>query len=273
VSGEHPSAVHTLGLRGRAAHTESMSNLHSRVSAGVPRGGQFAATAHAETDVTLSSETGPAPDTSWPRIDRGECWTQPQQPKPGQSLAERFPAVAAQWHLTKNGTLTSSRVKGGARQNVWWVCQKGHEWQSPVNNRIAKGRGCPVCAGQKTVAGSTTSPPRSRRWPRSGILPATTTSPPIRCPWAVTPRCGGSATSGTSGRRRSTVAPPQELGAPSALARKQLPGSTTSPPSFRRWPPNGTPPVTRTSSPTAYQAAPDKKCGGCAERATNGRRR
>jgi len=149
VSGEHPSAVHTLGLRGRAAHTESMSNLHSRVSAGVPRGGQFAATAHAETDVTLSSETGPAPDTSWPRIDRGECWTQPQQPKPGQSLAERFPAVAAQWHPTKNGTLTSSRVKGGARQNVWWVCQKGHEWQSPVNNRIAKGRGCPVCAGQK----------------------------------------------------------------------------------------------------------------------------
>jgi len=168
VNGEHPSAVHTLGLRGRAAHTESMSNLHSRVSAGVPRGGQFAATAHAETDVTLSSETGPAPDTSWPRIDRGECSTQPQQPKPGQSLAERFPAVAAQWHPTKNGTLTSSRVKGGARQNVWWVCQKGHEWQSPVNNRIAKGRGCPVCAGQKTVAGfndlTTTFPKVAAQW-------------------------------------------------------------------------------------------------------------
>jgi len=126
----------------------------SRVPAGNGvRGGQFAATAHAETDVTLSSETGPAPDTSWPRIDRGGCSTLPQQPKPGQSLAEKFPAVAAQWHPTKNDTLTPSRVKGGARQNVWWVCEHAHEWQSPVNNRTSRGRGCPVCSGQKTVTG------------------------------------------------------------------------------------------------------------------------
>jgi len=76
VSGEHLFAVHpagaghlnrevcssiredaqgldTLGLRGRAAHTESMSNLHSRISAGVPSGGQFATTAHGEPDIAL----------------------------------------------------------------------------------------------------------------------------------------------------------------------------------------------------------------------------
>ncbi len=140
-------------LRGRAAHTASMSNPHSRVSAGVPSGGQFATTAHREPDIALGPETGPASDTSWPRIDREGYSTMSQQPKPGQSLAEKFPAVAAQWHPTKNDTLTPSRVKGGARQNVWWVCEHAHEWQAAVNTRTSRGRGCPVCSGQKTVAG------------------------------------------------------------------------------------------------------------------------
>ncbi len=124
----------------------------SRVPAGLGvRGGQFAATAHAETDVTLSSETGPAPDTSWPRIDRGGCSTLPQQPKPGQSLTEKFPAVAAQWHPTKNEDLTPGRISGGTNKKVWWVCEKTHEWQARVKDRTSGGTGCPACSGRTTL--------------------------------------------------------------------------------------------------------------------------
>jgi len=140
-------------LRGRAAHTASMSNPHSRVSAGVLSGGQFATTAHREPDIALGPETGPASDTSWTRIGREGYSTMSQQPKPGQSLAEKFPAVAAQWHPTRNEDLAPDRISSGTANKVWWVCEHAHEWQASVSGRTSAGYGCPVCAGLKTVTG------------------------------------------------------------------------------------------------------------------------
>lgn len=66
------------------------------------------------------------------------------------SLASLFPAVAAEWHPTKNGDLTPERVVAGTTRMLWWRCDGGpdHEWQARAVDRTTKGSGCPMCAGQ-----------------------------------------------------------------------------------------------------------------------------
>ena len=69
------------------------------------------------------------------------------------SLAARYPAVAAQWHPTRNGNLTADAVAPGSPRKVWWLCDRGHEWQASVAARVSGGSGCPVCAGKRVVPG------------------------------------------------------------------------------------------------------------------------
>ncbi|MEC8568684.1 MAG: zinc-ribbon domain-containing protein, partial [Pseudomonadota bacterium] len=60
-------------------------------------------------------------------------------------LATKQPALAAQWHPTKNGDFTPQQVaSGGGRSQAWWQCEKGREWKARVAGRIT-GRGCPEC--------------------------------------------------------------------------------------------------------------------------------
>lgn len=67
-------------------------------------------------------------------------------PKTGQSLAERFPTLAAEWHPTLNGDLTPSDVGYASNKKVWWQCQASHhEWQRQVCGRTQNGSGCPEC--------------------------------------------------------------------------------------------------------------------------------
>jgi len=49
----------------------------------------------------------------------------PRPPKPGQSLADRFPDIAVQWHLTHNGKLRPDQVNAGTDAKVWWHCEQG----------------------------------------------------------------------------------------------------------------------------------------------------
>ena len=69
------------------------------------------------------------------------------------SLAHKYPLLAAQWHPTKNGPLTPENLSPGTRRKVWWRCEHGHEWQAAVNSRTSGGCGCPVCAGRKVIPG------------------------------------------------------------------------------------------------------------------------
>jgi len=64
------------------------------------------------------------------------------------SLMALNPALARQWHPTKNGQLSPTDIAGGSHRKVWWVCDKGHEWQSVVRSRTTMGTGCPYCAGR-----------------------------------------------------------------------------------------------------------------------------
>ncbi len=58
------------------------------------------------------------------------------------------PALASEWHPTRNGTLTPSDVTPGSHKRVWWQCRRGHEWQALVTNR-RRGDGCPCCSGRR----------------------------------------------------------------------------------------------------------------------------
>lgn len=67
------------------------------------------------------------------------------------SLETYAPELAAQWHKTKNKSLTPSEVVPGSNKKIWWKCPKNslHTWQATVGSRALSGRGCPSCAGKK----------------------------------------------------------------------------------------------------------------------------
>jgi hypothetical protein len=70
------------------------------------------------------------------------------------SLEALFPEVAAEWHPTKNGDLTSADVPGGSGNSHWWKCDVAddHEWRARVAHRTrttAPRVGCPACAGKQ----------------------------------------------------------------------------------------------------------------------------
>ena len=68
------------------------------------------------------------------------------------NLAVVHPKIAKQWHPTKNGNLTPAYVTPSNNTRVWWLCQKGHEWQVSVSNRVHFGTGCPFCSGKRVSA-------------------------------------------------------------------------------------------------------------------------
>jgi hypothetical protein len=64
------------------------------------------------------------------------------------SLATLFPAVAVEWHPTRNGVLTPADVVAGATRVVYWQCPRDarHVWRSNVRERTRSLSSCPFCA-------------------------------------------------------------------------------------------------------------------------------
>ena len=82
-------------------------------------------------------------------------------------LATSHPHLVAQWNYEKNGDLTPQQVSYGSMKKVWWICDKGHEWQAQVC-KLASGQGCPVCVNREVRAGendlATTHPHLVAQW-------------------------------------------------------------------------------------------------------------
>ena len=76
-------------------------------------------------------------------------------PFPEHSLQEVFPEVVREWHPTKNAPLTPRHFTSKSDAVVWWVCEKGHEWEAKIASRTPstgkrkKGHGCPYCSGHR----------------------------------------------------------------------------------------------------------------------------
>ena len=62
--------------------------------------------------------------------------------------------LMAEWNWNKNDAaeIFPDKITFGSVKQVWWVCNKGHEWEATPNNR-SRGQGCPYCAGRKVLPG------------------------------------------------------------------------------------------------------------------------
>jgi Zn ribbon nucleic-acid-binding protein len=82
-----------------------------------------------------------------------EARRNPKTPRPGRSVAEAFPAIAAEWDHQANHPLTPSDVSVGSGRQVSWVCPNGHApYRQRVEMRTARKMGCPECGKEKTSA-------------------------------------------------------------------------------------------------------------------------
>ncbi|MFA5056227.1 MAG: zinc-ribbon domain-containing protein [Dehalococcoidia bacterium] len=81
-------------------------------------------------------------------------------------LATLNPSLAQEWHPTKNGDITPEKVTIHSGRKVWWICNKGHEWQAVIDQRN-KGSGCPYCSGKaacKDNCLATLNPELAKEW-------------------------------------------------------------------------------------------------------------
>ncbi len=83
-------------------------------------------------------------------------------------LATLYPALAKEWHPTKNGNLKPEDVTPGSGKEVWWLCSEGHPYLMEVNQRAKRGYGCPYCSGHRALKGvndlATTHPDLAKEW-------------------------------------------------------------------------------------------------------------
>lgn len=75
-----------------------------------------------------------------------------RKPKAGNSLLEKFPNIAKDWHLTRN-IKSPSEVNWHCNDKVWWRCRLNHEWITTISSRTERSTGCPYCCNQKVLIG------------------------------------------------------------------------------------------------------------------------
>lgn len=68
-------------------------------------------------------------------------------PLPGRSLADLNPNISAEWHYERNYPLRPESFHPKSGTKVWWVCFKGHEWETSIALRVSQDQGCPFCSG------------------------------------------------------------------------------------------------------------------------------
>lgn len=82
------------------------------------------------------------------------------------SLRTINPILSKEWHPVLNGDLTPKDVSYKSKKKVWWICKKGHEWNTRIEHRN-NGSGCPFCSGNKVCSDNclaTTHPHVSEEW-------------------------------------------------------------------------------------------------------------
>lgn len=111
----------------------------------------------------------------------------------GESLAENFPKIAAEFDSARNGGLSPKEVHKGSGKRFFWKCQFGHSFQQRVAERTGRGYGCPVCSGLVVWPGKTdlaTKFPQVADWwdhdrnlsSPSEVMPSTTSKFWWKCP-------------------------------------------------------------------------------------------
>jgi hypothetical protein len=87
------------------------------------------------------------------------------------SLLGRYPAIAAQWHPTKNRPLEPDTVSGRSHRWAFWQCSTNptHSWRAQIVKRTSSGAGCPLC--ERSLGGKL--PPVASEWHPTKNAPLT----------------------------------------------------------------------------------------------------
>ena len=84
--------------------------------------------------------------------------------KPGESLADLHPDIAAEWDFDDERSFNPKIIKHGSNLSVHWKCSKDpeHKWVETVAARALQGHGCPFCANEiRSIKRSTPKPGES----------------------------------------------------------------------------------------------------------------
>ena len=68
-----------------------------------------------------------------------------------KSLLKTHPELAKEWDYEKNNPLKPEDITYGSKKLVWWLCEKGHSYESRPNSRTARKDGCPYCSGRRSL--------------------------------------------------------------------------------------------------------------------------
>lgn len=72
-----------------------------------------------------------------------------------------------EWDKEKNGKFNLTEKQLGSHKKAWWICNKGHNYESAIRNR-ANGTQCPYCLGRIAITGkndlTTTHPELIEEW-------------------------------------------------------------------------------------------------------------
>lgn len=101
-----------------------------------------------------------------------------RKPIPGENdLATTHPYLIQEW--SDKNVISPQDIKSGSNKKVWWVCDKGHHYQSSPNRHI-KGSKCPYCSGHKVLPGfndlATTHPSIAEQWSEDNSIETTEVS-------------------------------------------------------------------------------------------------
>ncbi len=80
-------------------------------------------------------------------------------------LSQLHPELLSSWDSEKNSNFNIHNVR--AKDKVWWICEKWHEWEAIVDSR-KRWIWCPYCANQKLLKWyndlATTNPEIAKEW-------------------------------------------------------------------------------------------------------------
>ena len=71
------------------------------------------------------------------------------------------------WNYYKNDNELLNNISQYSHKKVWWICDKGHEWQTQISSRTETS-GCPFCTSRKVLKGfndlATINPELVKEW-------------------------------------------------------------------------------------------------------------
>ena len=115
-------------------------------------------------------------------------------------LEKTHPHLMNEWDYEKNDKfgITPQNISRGNKKDVWWRCDKGHEWSATTNSRTnasyRKENGCPYCSGRRVCLDNclaTLNPDLAKKWnyPKNeGLLPQEITAYSKKKVWWICPK-------------------------------------------------------------------------------------